>query len=104
MSDYTVESGGGFSVPCHAVMMAGLSPFLARAMEGTDRLILADFGIGEVCGLLNFVYTGMYVLYIELVKFIKVLMLWKFNVILKTNQQQLIAKLMQYKQSTYRVM
>ena len=60
MSDYTVESGGGLSVPCHAVMMAGLSTFLARAMEGTDRLILNDFGIGDVCGLLNFMYSGMY--------------------------------------------
>lgn len=63
LADFSLVSGEGFPVNCHSVMLAALSPFMKNLLVSSkaDQMILPDFSVSEVCGLLNFLYTGMYV-------------------------------------------
>ena len=64
-ADTSLVSREGTPINCHTVMLAGLSPFLTKVLldSGGDQVILADHNISATCGLLNFLYTGMYVEY-----------------------------------------
>ena len=65
MVDFSFMSGDKLKVNCHSVMVVSLGPFLldlVRSCAGqADQVIFPDFSIREVCALLNFLYTGMYV-------------------------------------------
>ena len=63
LADLNMVSGEGLPVNCHAVMVVALSPFLKILLADSkaDQVILPDFSIAELSGLLNLLYTGMYV-------------------------------------------
>ena len=58
--DFSFRASDGLSVDCHKLIASTLSSFMRTLLcEGQcDQIILPDFCIGEICGLLNFYYTG----------------------------------------------
>ena len=60
MDDLTLVSGDGLSVTCHKVMAVALGPFLDSLFRysDADQIILPDFKMNDVCGLMNLLYTG----------------------------------------------
>ena len=58
-------AGDGLDVTCHSAMVVAMSPFLLNLLNGSDadQVILPDFGISEICGVMNLLYTGKYVLH-----------------------------------------
>ena len=55
-------ASSGQRIDCHKIVVSTLSPYvmnlLARGHPDSDQVILPDYGLGEICGLVNFVYTG----------------------------------------------
>ena len=61
MTDLCLVTGDGLSVECHRVMVTALGPYLASLLEDSrpkDQIILPDFEMNDICGLMNLLYAG----------------------------------------------
>ena len=61
LTDLSFRAKDGRTVECHKIVAAGLSPFMTRVLAGSpesDQVILPDFGLAAIYGLMNFNYTG----------------------------------------------
>ena len=62
LADLSFVSGDGFLVKCHKQIAVSLSPFLLSSILDAgplvDAVILPDFSIGDICGLVSLLYTG----------------------------------------------
>ena len=62
MVDLSLVSGDGLRVPCHKVITVALGQYmdsLLRGSEAADQIILPDFQMNDICGLMNILYTGV---------------------------------------------
>ena len=61
MADLSLVSGDGLRVPRHKVITVALGQYmdsLLRGSEAADQIILPDFQMNDICGLMNILYTG----------------------------------------------
>ena len=68
LTDFCFVANDGRSIICHKIVIAALSPFMKSLVGSSsecDQVILPDFGMAEIRGLMNFYYTGRYELNIE---------------------------------------
>ena len=64
LTDFCFVAKDGRSINCHKIVVAALSPFmksLVGSSSESDQIILPDFGMAEIRGLMNFYYTGRFV-------------------------------------------
>ena len=58
MADLRLVSGGGQIVTCHRVIFSALGQFIATVLKDSDQIILPDFSMDGITGLLYFLYIG----------------------------------------------